>query len=248
MPRFMFGVAGAAIVAAALAACSSNSNSPSPGTPTASAGAGQAKVTVNHQDQNDLGAITCDLSDYAAEITIERNHLPLAYVKMTQQQGNAREVQGLSLKYIKGANLRTEFLAYNVSDWAATGPDPPAPPTVEEKVRATRSPATPGTAMTTTFPLRLTWPAHSQRVDADRPIRPSTNPPGRIEGPLNAIAAARGLHDLRTPVQERCLAGDVTNVVAAATRVAQLSRKIHVCIAMFVCYVDLDADRVISWP
>lgn len=107
--------------------------SSSSSSPAAGLSPGHARVTVAHRDQTNIGSVKCDLSDYAAEITIDRTNHPLAFVKMTQKTGNPPEVRGAHLKYIEGANLRVEFLAYIASDWAKTGPNPPPRPTVKQK-------------------------------------------------------------------------------------------------------------------
>jgi hypothetical protein len=122
MHRFIVGVAAAAIVVAPLAGCSSNSNPPSAGAPSAAPPAGQAKVMVNHVDQSGLGPIVCDVSDYAAEITIKRNGSNMAHVKMAWKQGNPPQLQSALLLGIQGTTLRDPELGYGDAPPAITAP------------------------------------------------------------------------------------------------------------------------------
>ncbi len=84
MPRFMVGVAGAAIIVAAVPACSSNkssttstsSSAPGPALGTSSAtasattGAGQTTVIIDGQHQNVQGAVVCSTMGGTVDIAI----------------------------------------------------------------------------------------------------------------------------------------------------------------------------------
>ena len=108
---FLVGVAGTAIVVAALAGCgekktettaTKTATSSASGTGTASSGTGQAKVTIDGQDQNIQGQVVCTTMGGNENIAIGEATTGIAAVL---SDANPPEVKSVGLGNVNGVTL-----------------------------------------------------------------------------------------------------------------------------------------------
>ncbi len=101
---FVVAIGGAAIVVAGLAGCSSNKSSEA--TQTAASGTGKAKVTIDGQDQNIQGAISCVTQGDTVNIAIgETQPGATAGIGAQVSTGDNPTVKNVALGTVNGVAL-----------------------------------------------------------------------------------------------------------------------------------------------